>query len=139
MRIGTGVAIIVVAWSGLALAQSAPTGSELLKLRAACAETGKRFLLGAVIVPPLTKTQTTYYDAKSNRCYVDLTVRGPDYINRNLFDGQSNELLAIARIETSKKIGMIIDGEHGSLKSAPWDAATAYIDAKMPNEHGKKK
>ena len=135
MRAAIGVAIIVVACSGLAQGQSPPATSEVVRLRSGCAELGKNMLRPTTIGSALTKHQTSYYDPQAKRCYVDLTVRSADvsdkYINRNLFDGQTNELLAIARIEKEKTTGMVFDEQQGNLKYARWDEASAYIDAKM--------
>ena len=134
MRTAVGIAIIVIACSGLAQGQSLPSAGGVPRLGSECAEKGKLMLLGTVIDPALTKYQTSHYDAHTNRCYVDLTVRSANNVNRNLFDGQTNDLLAVARIQNCKKIGMMIDRRDGKLKHAEWDAATAYINAAMANE-----
>jgi hypothetical protein len=55
---------------------------------------------------------------------------------RNLFDGQTKELLAFANIERGKKAGMVFDRQHRStsLANAGWDDASAYIDGQMADD-----
>ena len=115
-----------------------PTATEVFRLRSVCAELGERILQSNVIGSALYQQQVSHYDERTNRCYVELTVQNaqsPDlYINRNLFDGQTKELLAFARIEKGQKVGMVFDRQHVikyNLKNAGWDDASEYIDERM--------
>jgi hypothetical protein len=81
---------------------------------------------------------------RTNRCYVELTTQDADlsrtigqhYINRVLYDGQTKEMLAFARIEKGKKVGMVFDKQHRTtnLDNAGWDDANAYIDTMMADD-----
>jgi hypothetical protein len=92
-----------------------------------------------VVGSALYSSQISYYDQRTNRCYVELTTQTADttktldYLNRNLFDGQTKELLAYARIQKDRKGGMVFDRQHqtATLENAGWDDANAYIDAMM--------
>jgi len=117
-----------------------PTATEVFQLRSACANLGEALLDETTVGSALTKDQVSHYDPPSNRCYIELTVQKAnpkgfdDYINRSLYDGQTKELLAFARIEKSKKVGMIFDRQHSMAdptKNLGWDDASAYINEKM--------
>ena len=57
----------------------------------------------------LTKDQLSHYDPKSNRCYVQVTVRntnpaqGDEHFQQYLFDGQTGQMLAAIRREKRGK------------------------------------
>ena len=59
-----------------------------------------------------------------------------NYLNRTLYDGQTKEMLAFAKIEKDKKVGMVFDKQHRttSLDNAGWDDATKYIDEMMTED-----
>jgi hypothetical protein len=127
--------------AALALGQThrLPTATEVFQLRSLCAKMAEAFLEESIIGSALTKDQISNYDPNSNRCYIELTVqkinpaRPGDYMNRSLYDGQTKELLAFARIEKGQKVGMIFDKQRSAdpSKNLGWDDASAYIDEKM--------
>jgi hypothetical protein len=120
-----------------------PTAAEVFQLRSLCARLGQTILEGNVIGSALAQEQVSHYDPRTNRCYVELTVhtadlrRSDDYVNRVLYDGQTEEMLAFTKIEKgNKKAGMVFDKQHGigDLKNAGWDDASAYIDKMMADD-----
>jgi hypothetical protein len=89
---------------------------------------GKQILEDNFVGSALTKDQISHYDPRTNRCYVGVTVHKADlnrmdYINRTLYDGQTKEMLAFAKIEKDKKVGMVFDQQHqtATLENAGWD------------------
>ena len=66
-----------------------------------------------VIGIALSQSQESHYDPKTNRCYVQLTVMSADmtkpqaYYNLNLYDGQTREALAFAKVEHGEKSGFV--------------------------------
>jgi hypothetical protein len=124
--------------------QQLPSATEVFHLRSLCAKLGEQLSDENAIGSALTKDQVSRYDPKSNRCYVELSVRKispkdaiDDYVNRTFYDGQTKEMLAFAKIEKGKKVGMIFD-KQGSMadpsKNLGWDDASAYIDDKMRDD-----
>ncbi len=121
--------------------QQIPTATEVFQLRSLCVKLGEQLFDEMAIGSALTKEQVSHYDPKSNRCYVELTVHkispkdaNDDYINRTVYDGQTKDLLAFAKIERGTRVGMIFDKQHGMAdpgKSLGWDDASGYIDEKM--------
>ena len=76
------------------------------------------------------------YDAKANRCYVEITLRkkwGKQKENEEevwqVYDGQTDDVLAYAAIENGKKVGMVFDPDVNRREG--WDDANAYMDARM--------
>jgi len=53
-----------------------------------------------------------------------------DYNSQILFDGQTGEMLAFARIERGQKVGMVFDRQHRvtTRDNAGWDDANAYLE-----------
>jgi hypothetical protein len=85
-------------------------------------------------------THSSRYDAKNNRCYIEIYGRtkfGRQKENqaerRQIFDAQTDDLLAFANIENGKKVGMVFDREHQAKipGNLGWDDANAYIDEMM--------
>jgi len=115
-----------------------PTATEAFHLRSECAKLGQAILDGNMIGAALTQDVTENYDARVNRCYVDLTVTTADmgvpqdspafYHSRSLYDGQTRELLAEAHIRSGKQAGIVYKG-----KTTPFGFAEviAYINDKM--------
>ena len=61
--------------SNAAVSESAyqkPTATEIFNLRTKCAELGDKILRLHPVSAPFTEEQTSHYDPKTNRCYVDL-------------------------------------------------------------------
>lgn len=122
--------------------QQLPTATEVFQLRSLCAKLGEQQLEETFVGSANTKDQVSHYDPRSNRCYVELIVqaanpkRADEYINRTLYDGQTKELLAFAKIQKGQKVGMVFDRQHGigDLKNAGWDDASAYIDERMADD-----
>lgn len=145
-----GPAIVVVCALTVSVGNSAersyqlPTATEVFQLRSLCAKLGEQMEEETAIGSALTKDHVSHYDPKPNRCYVELNVRKispknttDDYINRTIYDAQTKELLAFAKIEKGKKVGMIFDQERGTAdpsKNLGWDDASAYIDEMMRDD-----
>ena len=120
-----------------------PTATEVFNLRSRCAELGQKILEGMVrgnneaII-----SQASRYDARTNRCYVDLIVRTidptkpPNLFHRYLFYGQTKEILAEASIYNDRKQGQVLDKQHNPTSSTDngWDDARQYIDQMMAED-----
>ena len=90
-----------------------PTATEVFNLRSKCAELGEKIMKNTVIGDGLTKDQVSHYEPKTNRCYVQLTVRNAnvakedEYFQQYLFDGQTGQVLAAMRREKGTRSGDI--------------------------------
>jgi len=95
-----------------------PSATEVFHLRSECVALGQKILDGNVVGSALSHSQVSHYDPRTNRCYVELTIQTADttkpldYLNRVLYDGQTGEMLAVARLEKGKKWGMVFDRQH---------------------------
>jgi hypothetical protein len=150
MLVGLGVQIYLAIFPVLAPGtassgadQQLPTAAEAFQLRSTCVKLGEKLLEENAIGSGLTQSQVAHYDARSNRCYVEHIVHMTDlskldeYHARYLKDGQTKELLAVARVEKGKKLGTVYDKQRhpsGELTNAGWDDAGAYINKIMANE-----
>jgi hypothetical protein len=112
------VGFLSVSGAAVAAEQSdrLPSATEVFHLRSLCAKLGDQLFDETAIGSALTKDQLSHYDPKSNRCYVELTVQkispkdaNDNYVNRSIYDGQTKEILAFAKIEKGKRVGMIFD------------------------------
>jgi hypothetical protein len=111
-------------------------------LRSECARLGKKIQDGNIVGVALTQDQVSHYDPQTNRCYVQLTVQTADlskpatYFSTYLYDGQTSEMLAYARIEHDKKTGIVFDGSLPDGQDADrfFNHATEYINAKMEDD-----
>jgi hypothetical protein len=120
-----------------------PTATEVFHLRSECAALGRKILDNNVVGSALSQSQISHYDPKSNRCYVELTVqtadltKPQDVFRRYLFDGQTDDMLAVTRIEKGERSGMVFDRHHDIITdaNARYDDTTAYIDALMDEGH----
>jgi hypothetical protein len=79
--------------------------------------------------PSTGEHQISHYEPRTNRCYVRLdrialNSATADYA-RLLFDGQTDEVLALAEVKEGTKIGKL------SGKDVGWDSANQFIDAVM--------
>ena len=112
-----------------------PTATEVFNLRSECAKLGEKLLGGNVVGLALSKYQVSHYNPKTNRCHVELTVQSADAtqelksMSRYLFDGQTGEMLAYAKLEKGVQTGM-------AFKKAGigFEEATKYIDETMKDE-----
>ena len=75
------------------------------------------------------------YDAKTNRCYIEIFQhkkigqrKSIEVQVRQIYDGQTDDLLASASIENGKRNGIVFDPQH---HSTGWDEANDYIDEMM--------
>jgi hypothetical protein len=142
MRTFVACALLLVSTSVLGQPiHQPPTATELFNLRGMCAQLGEKIMRENVVGIALTQSQTSRYDPRTSRCFVELTVQTmdlskADYFARYLFDGQTNEMLAALRNEKGKRWGMVYDRNHkgGSLTNAGFDDASGYINKMMSNE-----
>lgn len=115
-------------------ASNLPSAAEAFALRSKCVELGERVLAGNIIGTALTQSQISNYSRATNRCYVELDVHMADmdkfdeYNARNVFDGQTGELLA--RIENKKgtQAAFLKDGPHR------YDIALQKIESLMTDD-----
>jgi cAMP phosphodiesterase len=114
-----------------------PTATEIFNLRSRCIALGDQILESISIGAALTQSQVSHYEPRTNRCYVELTIRANlnimDYLERTLYDGQTREILAFAKIEKGRKSGIVFDKQHKTknLDNEGFDDASAYIDEVM--------
>lgn len=122
-----------------------PTATEVFHLRSECAQLGQKILEGNVIGIKLTQDEVSHYDPKTNRCYVQLTVMTADlsrpatYYATTLYDGQTGEMLAWARMQNNKKSGMVFgvpppDGHDPDVPDPFWNQATDFINGKIEDD-----
>jgi hypothetical protein len=87
----------------------------------------------------IAENHASNYDPKSNRCYVEIfewkrigATSEIEIQSRNVYDAQTDDLLAFANIKNGKKVGMV-DPDHRAITDANlgWDDADAYMDEKM--------
>jgi hypothetical protein len=119
-----------------------PTATEVFHLRSECAQLGQKILHDSIVGVALTKDQVSHYDAKTNRCYVEVTVQTADltksmeYYAIYLYDGQTGEMLATARMEKGKKTGVVfgVSPPDGHDPDGFWNQATDFINRKMEDD-----
>src|SRR5262245_19171241 len=121
------VGVLILASVGLcmpAMAQKGdfrgPNATEVFDLRSRCAELAEKMLEENVISGGLTQSQISRYDLRTNRCYVEMTVQsnnGITYHHRQLYDGQTKELLAYSRMDKDGMAGVVVDKQHTATKS----------------------
>jgi hypothetical protein len=138
----TALAFLIVGTVG-AFAQPAfqpRTATELFNLRSRCAALGEKMLEETAVGSALTKSETTHFDARTNHCYVDYFVhdiengRVARYQNRSLFDGQTGEILAFAKIEKGERVGMIFGRISDMRNDLGFSDANEYIDRMMKED-----
>jgi hypothetical protein len=120
---------------------SPPTATEIFHLRSECAALGEKILDANVVGSALSKSQISRYDPQTNRCYVELTVQSADtskpiyYFSRSVYDGQTGEILAIARIKNGIKWGMVYDQNYQTkISNDDYDNARIYIYVIMADD-----
>jgi hypothetical protein len=88
----------------------------------------------------LLEAHASNYDAKNNRCYIEIKSRKriggqkqTDIEIRQVYDAQTDDLLSFAQIKNGTKVGMVFDAEHGVTTNSNlgWDDANSYMDEKM--------
>ena len=93
-------------WTPAIAQQQPPTATSP---QSRCAELGEKMMEENDIGMALS--QVSRYDPRTNRCYVELIVLTPDFtklqgvFHRNLFDGQTKELLASASRDNDRPMG----------------------------------
>jgi hypothetical protein len=140
------VGLLVLIWVSTPVAAQQrsfqlPTATEIFNLRSKCAALGEKILEETVVGTALYQSQVSHYEPQTNRCYVELTVQTADpskliYLHRVLYDGQTKEMLASAKIEKGTKSGIVFDRQHksGPLTNAGWDDASDYMDKMMADD-----
>lgn len=130
---------------GTSFAQTPPTATEVFNLRSRCKEIADKksenFFLGTpetIVVA----SWTSKYDVKNNRCYVGLFLKRSipqmslETEARQVYDGQTDDLLAFTQIKNGKKMGMVSDPDHRKTtdENLGWDDATRYMDELMADK-----
>jgi len=97
-----------------------PSATEIFNLRSRCFALGDELLRGNKVIPPLAQEQTSHYDPKTNRCYVEVLVHKPisdpnkmkwtDYSFDGVYDGQTRELLAYVEDKEGKTTAFMKNG-----------------------------
>lgn len=140
-----GIALIVGMMSnyGAAFAQMPPTATEAFNLRIRCKEMADKksenFYLGPV-QEILFSAWSSKYDPKNNRCYIRIDVHRRsasfDIEHHQVYDAQTDDLLATADIQNGKKHGMVFDLNHRTTtdENLGWDNAVAYMDEMMADK-----
>lgn len=125
--------------------------AESLEMRPMTASDGASMGFSAEAVEAMNKnlaktrevvlsSHASKYDAKNNRCYIEIFQRdkyGSRKENerdiRQIYDAQTDDLLAFAQIINGKKVGMVFDRDHRSAMGSDlgWDDASTYIDEMM--------
>lgn len=114
-----------------------PTATEVFHLRTECAKLGDKILNNNIVGSALTQSQISYYNPKTNRCYVQLTISSVDlslpaeksYSNNVLYDGQTEEMLAFATNKNGIKNGMSFKVSHYGF-----DDVITYIGETMNDD-----
>jgi hypothetical protein len=152
-RIAPAVVLAAIVGVPAAISQTPtnkpPTATEVFHLRSECAASGERILKNYVAGLPFTHSEVTHYDPVTNRCYVQIDERRTDqprFLGRNLYDGQTGEILAgIGWDDKGMKsnAAVFVRGHHppftGNMKDddaheALWDDAATYIDKMMADD-----
>jgi hypothetical protein len=133
--------LVFLVWFPTASAQPAfrpPTATEVFNLRSRCAALGQKFLDELLVGSAISKTLTSHYDPRSNHCYGDVLTenirRDVSYHNRSLFDLQTCEILAFAKIEKGLKVGMVFGRLSNMKDDFGFTDANEYIDQMTKEE-----
>jgi hypothetical protein len=146
-----------------AFGQTPPTATEAFNLRIKCKQmadekaeamswhpmsvaSGATMNMSPAAVERLNRDTEPYvvlssnasrYDPKTNRCYIEIhdhtQKKGRDVDIRSVYDGQIDDLLAFAKIENNKKVGMVFDHSHQTTpdNNLGFDNANGYMDRMM--------
>lgn len=143
-QIERGLVLIMVLMlnCGAAFAQAPPTATEVFNLRIRCKEMADKkaenFFLGTQDSIKFV-SWSSKYDIKSNRCYIGLLVQNSypkipmEREQRQVYDGATDDLVAFAKIENGKKVGMVFDTGHRKTtdENIGWNDAIDYMDELM--------
>jgi hypothetical protein len=117
-----------------------PTATEVFNLRTKCAQLAQKMLEDLAHGPAITAWQVSHYHPRTNRCYVQITTQNIEDQNKstgvNLYDGQTEDLLAFIKIDKGRRVGIVFDWRHTpeSLTNAGWDDTNEYIDQMMAED-----
>jgi hypothetical protein len=114
-----------------------PSATEVFNLRSRCAELGQKFVDDLVVGSALTKSLTSRYDSRTNHCYGDVITESIgtfSYHNRSLFDLQTGEILAFAKMERGNKVGMVFGRLSKMDNDLGFTDANEYIDKMMKED-----
>jgi hypothetical protein len=133
---------IALGWPALAQQRDfqPPTATEVFNLRTKCVQLAEKMLENLAHGPAITAWQASHYDPQTNHCYVQMTTQNIEDQNKstsvNLYDGQTEDLLAFIKIERGRKAGIVFDWRHTpkSLTNAGWDDAKEYMDQMMTED-----
>jgi hypothetical protein len=123
-------------WHPLTIADGAALGWSVATVEAA--NKNREATLEVIL-----STNSSKYDAKNNRCYVEIFQhikiglhKEKEVQYRQIYDGQTDDLLAFAKVENGKKVGMVLDIQHRKTtdENLGWDDANAYIDEMMADK-----
>jgi uncharacterized protein YqfB (UPF0267 family) len=137
--------VLLVGRAGAENAFPPPTATEIFHLRSECGALGKKILdaHANIIGQALEKSQISHYNPQTNRCYVQLTVLTADttdpfpVITTNyLYDGQTDEILAVAQTRKGLNWGFVEDQSHQAktLAHGGWHDTIEYIHAMMADD-----
>jgi hypothetical protein len=104
-----------------------PTATEIFHLRGECYKLGNHLLAVNVwdISQNKSKSQISHYNPLLNMCFVTLIVKGDDFHNVALYDGQSGELLSIVGVAT---MGRLVSRHGESMTNRPASQKQYEID-----------
>ena len=139
MFVGLASFVAAVSLIGPVAAQILPSPPEAFNVRVRCKESAdKKFQQIGNINPSEIRGswQRWNYDARAERCYIEIFTHrsapgsSSETQSRQIFDAETDRLLASAEVKDGKNIGIVFDdGYQGSRFG--WDAAVAYISEKM--------
>ena len=118
-----------------AAAQQSPTALDIFELRRKCQIRAETILNNLAAGPYWHRTAVSNYDIKKHHCYVkiDASPSNPNLplsekrYTTHLYDGQTEELLAVTHSEGGKKTyGQIFDEGYAGNPFG-YDEASAYI------------
>jgi hypothetical protein len=114
-----------------------PTATELFDLRSRCAALGREFIDDLVVGGAINKSLISRYDPRTNHCYGDVTTERIDnvqYYNRSLFDLQTGDMLAFAKIEKGGKVGNVFGQAAPMGEDLGFTSANEYINKIMKED-----
>jgi hypothetical protein len=102
------------------------SAAEVFELRSRCAALGQKILEGDLHGPALSVDVSSNYNARTNRCYVELSASRIDdpvhFHHETLYDGQTQEMLAFTEDEGGKKKAAVF----ARNDNAPYDKNTDW-------------
>lgn len=112
--------------------------AEVFNLRSQCAKLGEDIKRANQVSPVLDQSETTHYEPRTNRCYVELFVQAGEppahWFTRRLFDGQTAEMLAIVELRPSQvKFAQIYMADWRKLANMMGWAELSHPSQDVPN------